>query len=57
MRFLKKYTSPATSLPVFVFWGLVSLRDIVLDLIRGDMAVIRSYWQGLIDGLAQARGL
>jgi len=57
VRFLKKYTSPATSLPVLAFWSLVSLRDILSDLIRGDTTVIRSYWQGLIDGLAQVHGL
>jgi GT2 family glycosyltransferase len=57
MRFLKKYASPASSLPIFAFWCLVALRDIFSDLIRGDTSVIRSYWQGLIDGLEQVYDL
>jgi GT2 family glycosyltransferase len=55
VRFAKKHTSPLFSLPAFVFWTLVLLRFILDDLVRGNLAVMRAYWSGLVSGLAEMR--
>lgn len=52
--FARKHTSLALIPPAFVFWMLVFLRFIIADLARGNLAVVRSYWSGLIDGLVRA---
>ncbi|MFQ5855671.1 MAG: glycosyltransferase family 2 protein [Anaerolineae bacterium] len=53
--FLRKHTSLALSLPVLVFWMLVYLRTVIADLMQGDLAIVRSCWSGLVDGLAEVR--
>ena len=54
VRFAKKHTSLAWSLPAFIFWILVLLRFIIADLARGNLVSIKSYWSGLISGLVKA---
>ena len=51
--FLKKHTSIALSPLVLVFWMLVYFRTVIADLMDGDLAIIRSCWSGLVDGLAE----
>ena len=55
VHFAKKHTSLASSLPAFIFWMLVLLRFIAIDLAHGNIAVIKSYWSGLVDGLITRR--
>lgn len=52
--FLRKHTTPIFLMPVFIFWMLVSLRAIVVDIARGNLGMIPSYWTGFIDGLSRA---
>ncbi|MEM8530594.1 MAG: glycosyltransferase family 2 protein [Chloroflexota bacterium] len=51
--FLKKHTTPIFLAPVFMFWILVSLRAIVVDIARGNLGVIPSYWTGFVDGVSK----
>jgi GT2 family glycosyltransferase len=51
VHFLTKHTPLALSPAVLLFWALVSARCMLVDLARGDLAALRSYWLGLINGL------
>jgi GT2 family glycosyltransferase len=55
LHFLIKHTALASSLPVCVFWILVCVRTILVDLATGDLDAVRSIWSGLTDGLAEVR--
>jgi GT2 family glycosyltransferase len=55
VHFLQKYTSLCLSLPVLGFWLLVAARTIIAELARGNTPAIRSYWLGLVNGLAEIR--
>jgi GT2 family glycosyltransferase len=55
--FLRKHASLPLSLPIIAFWTFVSLRAMMADLLRGDLSALRSYWSGLISGLADGRTL
>jgi GT2 family glycosyltransferase len=55
VQFVRKHTPLALSLLAFVFWMLVLFRFIITDLACGNVAMLRSYWSGLTNGLAEAR--
>ena len=51
VHFLTKHTPLALSPAVLLFWTLVSARCMLVDLARGDLAALRAYWLGLVNGL------
>jgi GT2 family glycosyltransferase len=55
--FLRKHATPISSLPVLVFWSLVSGRAMLAEIVHGDLAALRFYWRGFVDGLLEARSL
>ena len=52
--FARKHTRSLLMPLAFVFWSLVLLRFVLLDLIHGNLSDVRSYWAGLVEGLNSA---
>lgn len=52
MLFLGKHTSILTSVPVFLYWALVTLRTLITDLIQGDFYNIEYHLLGLQNGIS-----
>jgi GT2 family glycosyltransferase len=56
LLFLRKHASLLSVIPSFVFWSLVLLRDILLNLIRGEIASVLGSCIGLLRGISDVIG-
>jgi GT2 family glycosyltransferase len=55
LLFLQKHMSFAYFMPVLVFWFLVAMRAVFLELWQGNTEVAYSYWLGFVHGLSEVR--
>ncbi len=53
LQFLGKHTPPISRLPVFILWVFIYFKDIFSDFIRGDMEILRSYWNAFLHGISK----
>ena len=53
IHFARKHTAWALMPYAAAFWVLVLLRFVVMDLTRGNLSAVRSYWAGLVNGLTK----
>ena len=55
IHFAMKHTVWALMPYAATFWALVLLRFVVVDLTRGNLSAVRSYWSGLVNGFTEVR--
>jgi GT2 family glycosyltransferase len=53
LLFLKKHTSESSFALVLLFWSLVYMRFLLIDLVHGQVSALRYYCFGLQHGLCQ----
>jgi hypothetical protein len=51
VRFVRKHTAPPLIPLAIAFWSLVLLRFVFMDVVRGNLSAVGSYWAGLVSGL------
>ena len=55
--FLRKYALRLSLIPAVIFWFLVLLRALLLDLIKGDLSFISSYASAILHGMNESSRL
>ena len=55
IHFARKHNTWAMMPYTAAFWALVLLRFVVVDLTRGNLSAVRSYWAGLVNGFTEVR--
>lgn len=55
IHFARKHNTWAMMPYTAAFWALVLLRFVVVDLTRGNLSAVRSYWSGLVNGFTEVR--